>query len=84
VDARTASVPANDSVSVEWTLRNEYSGVVNLFAQVPALTNAAAGVLFRIRSDGKVLGEAGFFNGLPAGQWIYIGTTSVMLARCTV
>jgi len=73
-DARVALL-ANDNVAqARWTLPVSQSGRYNLFVQVPAVSNAAGSISFRIFKGGSIVDSVFFKNPLSTGSWIYLSS----------
>ena len=73
LDARIAPLASNDTARVQWSLPLTSTGRYAIFAQVPAVTNAAGDVSFTI-SDQESNTVAQFIvASLPPGQWVYVG-----------
>jgi hypothetical protein len=69
---------------VQWSLPVSWTGHYNLFAQLPAVTNAAGNVSFTI-SDGDSNPVAQFtVAALPPGQWVYVGSAVLDATRSNV
>jgi hypothetical protein len=77
VDARVATVGANDSVVVRWKPPLLNSGVYGILVQIPPVTGSATDLLFRVLSDGAVTDTFRLAGPLPASQWVYVGTCSI-------
>jgi hypothetical protein len=84
LDARVALLASNDTARVQWSLPVSWTGPYNLFAQAPAVTNAATNVSFTV-SDGDANPVAQFaVAALPPGQWIYLGSPVLDATRSNV
>src|ERR1035437_5784635 len=84
LDSRVALLTSNDTARVQWSLPVSWTGPYNLFAQVPAVTNAATSVSFTV-SDGEANPVAQFtVAALPPGQWVYVGSAVLDATRSNV
>ena len=77
IDARTATLGQTDSVKVQWKPVLSQSALYNIFAQVPALVNAAGKVTFRVLNKGRVADGITFDKPLTSGQWVFLATAQL-------
>ena len=77
IDARTATLGQSDSAKVQWKPGLTQSGVYNVFVQVPAVSNAAGKVLFRVVNKGQVVQSVTFDNPLSSGDWFFVATAQL-------
>ncbi len=76
LDARCATLTANDTACVRWMPNIPQSGYYNIFVQIPAIANAASQLSFQIYANGQAVDTMRFDQPLPAKDWIYVGTTN--------
>ena len=74
LDARVATLASNSLARVQWSLPVVWTGHYNLFAQVPAVTNAATNLSFSITDEAANTVAQFALPALPAGQWVYLGS----------
>ena len=77
IDARTATLGQTDSAKVQWKPVLSQSALYNIFAQVPALVNAAGKVTFRVLNKGRVTEGTTFEKPLSSGQWVFLATAQL-------
>lgn len=75
--AWVATVAPGDSAAVRWYPPLAEQAVYNVFVQVPAVSNPAPEVLFRLGSNGTTVLSSRISTPLPAGDWVYVGTASL-------
>jgi hypothetical protein len=73
-DARVALVTSADTARVEWALPVSWAGPHDLFAQVPAISNAAGNVVFGVYAGAAKVLAVTFPAALPPNQWVLVGT----------
>lgn len=73
-NARVAPVSSPDVAQAQWALPLTWSGRYELYAQVPAVTNAATNVLFEVISGGTTVLAVTSSQPWPARQWVYLGS----------
>lgn len=72
-NARIALLSGPDVAQAQWTLPLTWSGRYELYAQVPAVSDAASDVLFEVVSGGATIFSVANSRPWPAGQWVYLG-----------
>jgi hypothetical protein len=77
IDARSAVLLQGDSAKVQWRPALSQSRRYNIWVQVPAVSNPASRVLFRVMNKGQVVQTAYFANPLKPGDWIYVATAEL-------
>ncbi|HTL56609.1 MAG TPA: hypothetical protein VL361_13075 [Candidatus Limnocylindrales bacterium] len=71
-DARIALLSSKETAQVRWALPIALSGLYNLSVQVPAITNAATNILFRLFAAASNVASVSFSTGLPTGRWQFL------------
>jgi hypothetical protein len=77
IDARTATLGQSDSAKVQWKPDVSQSGLYNIFVQVPAVSNAAGKLLFRVLNKGQVVQSVTFEKPLSSGDWVFVATSQL-------
>ncbi len=72
--SRTSTLAASDSAKAVWAATLTQAATYNIFAQIPALSNPAQQVEFRLMQDNQVVGTKSFLSGVPTNKWVYLGT----------
>lgn len=72
--SRTCLLGAGDSATARWTPSIAASGPASIFVRNPSVTNPARHVLYRFLEAGVPVDSVMFTNGVPAQQWVYLGT----------
>jgi len=84
LDARMAVLASNDTARVQWSLPVTWTGHYHLFAQVPAVTNAATNISFRISDETSTVVAEFALASVPAGEWVYVGSPLLDSTRSNV
>ena len=84
LDARMAVLASNDTACVQWSLPVTWTGHYQLFAQVPAVTNAATNLSFTISDEASNVVAQFALASLPAGRWVYVGCPLLEAGRSNV
>ena len=74
-NSRLALLSGPDVAQAQWILPLTWSGRYELYAQVPAVTNAASNVLFQVVSGGTTILSVASSQPWPARQWVYLGSS---------
>jgi hypothetical protein len=77
IDARSAVLMEGDSAKVVWRPTLSQSCRYNIWVQVPAVSNAASRVLFRVKNKGQVVQTTYFASSLDPRDWIYVATVEL-------
>lgn len=77
-DSRQCILTADDSTSVEWAPQISRSGLFNIWIQVPAITNPAEQITFRLISSSGIKNIADLNEALRPGEWNYISTAVLL------
>ena len=84
LDARIAPLASNNTARVQWSLPLTWTGRYAIFAQVPAVTNAAGNVSFTISDEESNTVAQFIVASLPPGQWVYVGAPLLDSTRSNV
>jgi hypothetical protein len=84
LDARIAFLASNETARVQWSLPLTWTGRYAIFAQVPAVTNAAGNVSFTISDEESNTVSQFIVASLPPSQWVYVGAPLLDSTRSNV
>ena len=73
-NARLALLTENDTARVRWTLPITQARPYQLLVQAPAISNAAARLVFQVYSGMSLLRTISLPDPLPPRQWVYLAT----------
>jgi hypothetical protein len=71
-DARIALLASNDTAEASWSLPVSASGLYNFAIQVPAITNGATNLVFKLQAGQSNVCSVSLTNGLPHNQWKFL------------
>jgi len=74
IDARIALLNSNDTAQANWSLPVSSTGPYNIAVQVPAITNAATNLVFKLLAGQSNVWSISVTNGLPHNQWKFLAT----------
>ena len=74
-DSRVATLGQSDSAKVHWKPNVIKPGWYNIFVQMPAISNAASKLLFRVINNGQIVQTVSSDKTLTSGDWVYLTTS---------
>ncbi|MFH0991366.1 MAG: T9SS type A sorting domain-containing protein [bacterium] len=76
-DARRAQITSQMPAQIRWRTRVPVTGLVNMYTQIPVITNPADSIIFKVWAGQQCVDSVLFRQSLPSNTWVYLFTPRV-------
>jgi len=78
LDSRYAVLNFGDSAKAQWKLETGYSGLYNIFIQIPEIGDQADTIIFEVFQNNILTQKKIFINPSIYNQWLYVSTLNLI------